>query len=144
AAYDYIFIWDEDLGVEHFDAERYIDVIKRHGLEISQPGVDAKSRLTWGLSRKRNGNELKSPGVPVQIFHHVCGDNGTCVLSRRMALRVNDLVHGWGLDLFGFRRCVNPAHEKIGVVDSQWIAHLSILSLLERVNQQVENRQGKR
>lgn len=21
AAYDYIFIWDEDLGVEHFDAE---------------------------------------------------------------------------------------------------------------------------
>lgn len=23
APYDYIFIWDEDLGVEHFDAEKY-------------------------------------------------------------------------------------------------------------------------
>ena len=22
SAYDYIFIWDEDLGVEHFDAEK--------------------------------------------------------------------------------------------------------------------------
>ncbi|RWW40385.1 hypothetical protein BHE74_00054205, partial [Ensete ventricosum] len=22
AAYDYIFIWDEDIGVEHFDAEK--------------------------------------------------------------------------------------------------------------------------
>ena len=22
ASYDYIFIWDEDLGVEHFDAEK--------------------------------------------------------------------------------------------------------------------------
>ena len=23
-AYDYIFIWDEDLDVEHFDAEKYV------------------------------------------------------------------------------------------------------------------------
>jgi hypothetical protein len=23
SAYEYIFIWDEDLGVEHFDAEEY-------------------------------------------------------------------------------------------------------------------------
>lgn len=23
AAYEYIFIWDEDLGVEHFNADRY-------------------------------------------------------------------------------------------------------------------------
>ena len=24
AAYDYIFIWDEDLGVEHFNGDKYI------------------------------------------------------------------------------------------------------------------------
>ncbi|KAI7749430.1 hypothetical protein M8C21_000250, partial [Ambrosia artemisiifolia] len=36
--------------------------------------------------------------------------------------------HGWGLD-FAFRRCVEPAHEKIGVVDSQWIVHRLIPSL---------------
>ncbi|XP_022846405.1 uncharacterized protein LOC111369158 [Olea europaea var. sylvestris] len=40
----------------------------------------------------------------------------------------NDLVHGWGLD-FALRRCVDPAHEKIGVVDSQWIVHQVIPSL---------------
>uniref|UniRef100_A0A2P2JH06 Uncharacterized protein n=1 Tax=Rhizophora mucronata TaxID=61149 RepID=A0A2P2JH06_RHIMU len=40
----------------------------------------------------------------------------------------NDLVHGWGLD-FALRRCVEPAHEKIGVVDSQWIIHQVIPSL---------------
>ena len=66
----------------------------------------------------------------------------------------NDLVHGWGLD-FALRRCVEvsslclyvfttakvigiiddenhllqPAHEKIGVVDSQWIIHKVIPSL---------------
>ncbi|KAI7746637.1 hypothetical protein M8C21_013281, partial [Ambrosia artemisiifolia] len=40
----------------------------------------------------------------------------------------NDLVHGWGLD-FALRRCVEPAHEKIGVIDSQWIVHQHIPSL---------------
>uniref|UniRef100_F6HVQ0 Uncharacterized protein n=1 Tax=Vitis vinifera TaxID=29760 RepID=F6HVQ0_VITVI len=40
----------------------------------------------------------------------------------------NDLVHGWGLN-FALRRCVEPAHEKIGVVDSQGIVHQTVPSL---------------
>jgi hypothetical protein len=44
----------------------------------------------------------------------------------------NDLVHGWGLD-FALRKCVEPAHEKIGVVDSQWIIHQKIPSLGSQV-----------
>lgn len=40
----------------------------------------------------------------------------------------NDLVHGWGLD-FSLRRCVEPAYEKIGVVDEQWIIHVGVPSL---------------
>lgn len=40
----------------------------------------------------------------------------------------NDLVHGWGLDL-ALRRCVEPPHEKIGVVDAQWIEHKVLPSL---------------
>ncbi|CAH9132221.1 unnamed protein product [Cuscuta epithymum] len=40
----------------------------------------------------------------------------------------NDLVHGWGLD-FALWRCVEKAHEKIGVVDAQWIEHLVLPSL---------------
>jgi hypothetical protein len=40
----------------------------------------------------------------------------------------NDLVHGWGLD-FSLQRCVQPAHEKIGVVDAQWLRHRVVPSL---------------
>ncbi|KAE8680396.1 Detected protein of unknown function [Hibiscus syriacus] len=29
APYDYIFIWDEDLGVEHFNAEKHIKLARR-------------------------------------------------------------------------------------------------------------------
>jgi len=40
----------------------------------------------------------------------------------------NDLIHGWGLD-FAVRKCVQNAHEKIGVVDAQWIIHQGVPSL---------------
>lgn len=53
AAYDYIFIWDEDLGVEHFNAEKYIQLVKKHGLEISQPGLEPNNGLTWQMTKRR-------------------------------------------------------------------------------------------
>lgn len=40
AAYEYLFVWDEDLGLETFDPEEYIRIMKKHGMEISQPGLD--------------------------------------------------------------------------------------------------------
>ncbi|KAL2894236.1 Actin filament-associated protein 1, partial [Bienertia sinuspersici] len=60
AKYDYIFIWDEDLGVENFDSQ------KKHGLEISQPGVDPKSPLTCQMTRKRHDSEVhkKTEEIP--------------------------------------------------------------------------------
>jgi hypothetical protein len=41
--YDYIFLWDEDLGVENFNPERYLKIVKSVGLEISQPALDHNS-----------------------------------------------------------------------------------------------------
>jgi len=43
SVYDYIFIWDEDLGVENFHPGRYLRIMKAEGLEISQPALDPKS-----------------------------------------------------------------------------------------------------
>ncbi|KAF2572026.1 hypothetical protein F2Q70_00000204 [Brassica cretica] len=108
APYDYIFIWDEDLGVEHFDSEKYLAVVKKHGLEISQPGLEPYEGLTWEMTKKRDDTE-------------------------------NDLVHGWGLD-FAVRKCVQNAHEKIGVVDAQWIIHQGVPSLGNQ-GQQEEGKQ---
>ncbi|KAJ8559593.1 hypothetical protein K7X08_003651 [Anisodus acutangulus] len=141
AAYDYIFIWDEDLGVEHFNAEKYIQLVKKHGLEISQPGLEPNNGLTWQMTKRRGDREVhkdteEKPGwcsdprlPPCAAFVEIMAP----VFSREAWRCVwhmiqNDLVHGWGLD-FALRRCVQPAHEKIGVVDSQWIVHQVIPSL---------------
>ncbi|KAF1867066.1 hypothetical protein Lal_00049494 [Lupinus albus] len=141
APYDYIFIWDEDLGVEHFNAEEYLTLVKKHGLEISQPGLEPNSGLTWQMTKRRGDREVhketeekpgwcSDPHLPpcaafVEIMAPVFSrDAWRCVWH----MIQNDLVHGWGLD-FALRKCVEPAHEKIGVVDSQWIVHQSVPSL---------------
>ncbi|OMO67426.1 hypothetical protein CCACVL1_20527 [Corchorus capsularis] len=141
AAYEYIFIWDEDLGVEHFNADRYIELVKKHGLDISQPGLEPNNGLTWQMTKRRGDQEVhkvteEKPGwcsdpllPPCAAFVEIMAP----VFSREAWRCVwhmiqNDLVHGWGLD-FALRRCVEPAHEKIGVVDSQWIIHQVIPSL---------------
>ncbi|KAF5479693.1 hypothetical protein F2P56_000493 [Juglans regia] len=141
AAYDYIFMWDEDLGVEHFDAEEYIKLVRKHGLEISQPGLEPNNGLTWQMTKMRGNGEVhkdteEKPGwctdphlPPCAAFVEIMAtvfsrDAWRCVWY----MIQNDLVHGWGLD-FALRKCVEPAHEKIGVVDAQWIVHQSVPSL---------------
>ncbi|XP_031100691.1 uncharacterized protein LOC116004683 isoform X1 [Ipomoea triloba] len=143
ASYEYIFIWDEDLGVEHFDAEEYIKLVKKHGLEISQPGLERKNGvwLTWEMTRRKANSEVhketnekqgwcSDPHLPpcaafVEIMAPVFSrDAWRCVWH----MIQNDLVHGWGLD-FALRRCIEPAHDKIGVVDAQPVVHQGIPSL---------------
>lgn len=141
APYDYIFIWDEDLGLEHFVAEEFIKLVKKHGLEISQPGLESTGVLPWQMTRRRIDREVhkettEKPGwcpdphqPPCAAFVEIMAP----VFSREAWRCVwhmiqNDLVHGWGLDL-ALQKCVEPAHEKIGVVDDQWVLHQSIPSL---------------
>ncbi|KAK2968119.1 hypothetical protein RJ640_028024 [Escallonia rubra] len=141
ARYDYIFIWDEDLGVDNFDAEEYIKLVRKNGLDISQPGLAPNSGFTWQMTKRRDDTEVHKetaerpgwcgdPHLPpcaafVEIMAPVFSrDAWRCVWH----MIQNDLVHGWGLD-FALRKCVEPAHEKIGVVDAQWIVHQTVPTL---------------
>ncbi|KAI3435166.1 uncharacterized protein J3R85_006399 [Psidium guajava] len=150
APYEYIFIWDEDLGVEHFDAEEYLKLVRKYGLEISQPGLEPDRKLNWLMTKRINGSEVhkeveeppgrcRDPHLPpcaafVEIMAPVFSREAwRCVWY----LLQNDLVHGWGFDL-ALRKCVEPAHEKIGVVDAQWVVHQSFPSL----GNQGESRNG--
>ncbi|KAK3033082.1 hypothetical protein RJ639_035708, partial [Escallonia herrerae] len=141
APYDYIFIWDEDLGVDNFDAEEYIKLVRKHGLDISQPGLAPNSGFTWQMTKRRDDTEVHKETVerpgwcgdphlpPCAAFVEIMApvftrDAWRCVWH----MIQNDLVHGWGLD-FALRKCVEPAHEKIGVVDAQWIVHQTVPTL---------------
>ncbi|XP_019422550.1 PREDICTED: uncharacterized protein LOC109332152 isoform X1 [Lupinus angustifolius] len=146
SVYDYIFLWDEDLGLEHFSPSRYIEIVKEEGLEISQPALDPDStdihhRITVRARTKkvhRRVYELRgstkcsdaSQGPPCTGFVE-----GMAPVFSRSAwycawhLIQNDLVHGWGMDMkLGY--CAQGDRTKnVGVVDSEYVVHQAIQTL---------------
>ncbi|XP_004504995.1 uncharacterized protein [Cicer arietinum] len=144
--YDYIFLWDEDLGVEYFSPSRYIEIVKEEGLEISQPALDPDSteihhRITIRARTKkvhRRVYELRgktrcsdeSDGPPCTGFVE-----GMAPVFSRSAwyctwhLIQNDLVHGWGMDMKLGYCAQGDRSQNVGVVDSEYIVHKGIPTL---------------
>ncbi|KAF5472013.1 hypothetical protein F2P56_008763 [Juglans regia] len=144
--YDYIFLWDEDLGVKHFNPGRYLDIAKREGLKISQPALDPNStdihhRITVRARKKKFHRRVydrrgsvkcsdSSEGPPCTGFVE-----GMAPVFSRSAwhctwhLIQNDLVHGWGMDMkLGY--CAQGDRSwNVGVIDSEYIVHKGIQTL---------------
>lgn len=147
AIYNYIFLWDEDLGVENFNAERYLAIMEKEGLEISQPALDkAKSELHYGITLRNPGSKVHRRMYRSEQGGKGCFENSTAppctgwvemmapVFSRAAwhcswNMIQNDLIHGWGLDMkLGY--CAQGDRSKnVGVIDSEYIVHQGIPSL---------------
>ncbi|KAL6146930.1 hypothetical protein ACLB2K_057606 [Fragaria x ananassa] len=57
AEYSYIFLWDEDLGVDNFNPQRYVSIIRKEGLHISQPALDfSKSEVHHQITARVKGS----------------------------------------------------------------------------------------
>ncbi|KAF3337486.1 hypothetical protein FCM35_KLT18073 [Carex littledalei] len=146
AEYHYIFLWDEDLGVDHFNPKRYISIIQKESLEISQPALDmAKSEVHHQITARGRKGKLHRRIYKTRGGGR-CYENSTAppctgwvemmapVFSRAAWQCVwhmiqNDLIHAWGLDKkLGY--CAQGERSKnIGVVDSEYIVHFGIPTL---------------
>ncbi|KAG0604802.1 hypothetical protein M758_9G008700 [Ceratodon purpureus] len=140
--YNYIFLWDEDLGVEHFHAERYLEIMKAEGLEISQPALDPESleihhKITRRHPRLTVHRSIVTPSCPPDNKAVPC--TGYVEVMAPVFTRAawqcvwhmiqNDLVHGWGID-FKIGYCAQGLRsEKVGVIDAEYILHKTISSL---------------
>ncbi|GKB28532.1 uncharacterized protein Tco_0867933 [Tanacetum coccineum] len=142
--YDYVFLWDEDLGVQHFNPRRYLDIVKEEGLEISQPALDRKSteihhRITIRRKRLKFHRRVYDPKGSVKCTLTSEGPpctgfvEGMAPVFSRAAwhcawhLIQNDLVHGWGMDMkLGY--CAQGSRN-VGIVDSEYVLHQGIQTL---------------
>ncbi|KAM0945520.1 hypothetical protein DsansV1_C10g0103581 [Dioscorea sansibarensis] len=67
SAYNYIFLWDEDLGVDNFHPGRYLKIMESEGLDISQPALDPNlSEVHHRITIRRSKGDL----------HRCSGTNG--------------------------------------------------------------------
>ncbi|XP_041012359.1 uncharacterized protein LOC121255879 isoform X2 [Juglans microcarpa x Juglans regia] len=146
AEYDYLFLWDEDLGVENFDPKRYLSIVQEEGLEISQPALDpVKSELHHPITVRRHKSRVHRRYYKFRGSGRCDAQstNPPCVgwvemmapVFSRAAWRCawymiqNDLIHAWGLDKeLGY--CAQGDRTKnVGVVDSEYIVHLGLPTL---------------
>lgn len=146
AAYKYIFVWDEDIGVANFHAGRYLTIVEKEGLEISQPALDPKlSEVHHQITARRPKGEVHRRTYKFR-GSGLCYENSTqppCTgwvemmvpVFSRAAWRCawymiqNDLVHAWGLDMKLGYCAQGDRSRKVGVVDDQYIVHYGIPSL---------------
>ncbi|XP_040995203.1 uncharacterized protein LOC121241489 [Juglans microcarpa x Juglans regia] len=144
--YAYIFLWDEDLGVDHFHVGRYLRIIKEEGLEISQPALDPSVSEVHHLLTARDRTSKVHRRTYKFIGRTQCDENSTdppCTGWVEMMAPVfskaswqcawhmiqNDLVHAWGLD-FQLGYCAQGDRSKnIGIVDSEYIVHYGLPTL---------------
>ncbi|XP_020112654.1 uncharacterized protein LOC109727153 isoform X2 [Ananas comosus] len=147
SVYDYIFLWDEDLGVENFHPGRYLEIMSSEELEISQPALDPElssdihhritvrnklvkvHRRVYGLRGSVNCTD-ESKGPPCTGWVE-----GMAPVFSRAAWRCvwhliqNDLIHGWGLDMKLGYCAQGDRTRKVGVIDSEYVVHQGIPSL---------------
>ncbi|KAL1807979.1 hypothetical protein ACET3Z_024969 [Daucus carota] len=147
ADYNYIFLWDEDLGVEDFDPERYVSIITKEGLEISQPALDPKKsevhhqitargwrtdvhRRIYKSGDNNSRCDEKSTKPPCTGWIEVMAPVFSTAAWRCVwHMMQNDFVHAWGLDMqLGY--CAQGDRTKnVGVVDAEYIVHHGIPTL---------------
>ncbi|GAA0176545.1 hypothetical protein LIER_29518 [Lithospermum erythrorhizon] len=144
--YNYIFLWDEDLGVEYFDPGRYLDIVRSEGLEISQPALDPNStgihhRITIRQRTKRFHRRVYETRGSYKCSEYSDGPpcsgfvEGMAPVFSKSAWRCawhliqNDLVHGWGMDMKLGYCAQGERSKKVGVVDSEYLVHQSIQTL---------------
>ncbi|XP_038703109.1 uncharacterized protein LOC119999557 isoform X1 [Tripterygium wilfordii] len=140
AEYSYIFLWDEDLGVNHFDPRRYLSIVKKEGLEISQPALDPRSEVHHQLTVRSRNSTVHRRTFKTMVNGTGCDSSSTAppctgwiemmapVFSKAAWRCVwymvqNDLIHAWGLDKqLGY--CSQGDRTKnVGVVDAEYIVH---------------------
>ncbi|KAK8698282.1 hypothetical protein V6N13_114407 [Hibiscus sabdariffa] len=169
--YSYIFLWDEDLGVENFRPEVYVSIIEHEGLEISQPALDrSKSEVHHQITArerksivhrrtfkhhakgKRCDDHSKDPPctgcwfclkkIKNKRMLQVDRNDGPCFLESFLALCMNDLIHAWGIDMQVGYCAQGDRTDNIGIVDAEYVVHHNRPSLGDdNVGKHVKGRQ---
>ncbi|CAN6223152.1 unnamed protein product [Urochloa humidicola] len=141
AEYEYVFLWDEDIEVDAFDPARYLDIVRREGLEVSQPALDRRSEIHHAITAR--ALLPTEDGVHRRVRDTRCGDGDSAppcvgwvegmvpVFSRAAwqcvwGMVQNDLIHGWGLDRkLGY--CAGGDRAlTVGIVDSEYVLHRGV------------------
>lgn len=116
ANYEYVFIWDDDIAPATFNAETYLDILRRNSLDIAQPSLSADSYIFHPITANRgapvgrltNFVEIMCPAYSSRIWP---------AIYAYIDPEINEL--GWGYDYIPLGRkgvidCMSVHHTRPG------------------------------
>lgn len=122
AEYDYIFFWDDDLGVQDFDPLRFARIMRANRLDMAQPAIRSPHKLSHSITQHRPRPLLwRDPGGPqvagrltnfVEIMAPVFSRSAWCEFYGYLDPKNES---GWGYDYI-------PLGRK-GIVDVMPVVH---------------------
>ncbi|XVF72344.1 hypothetical protein PTKIN_Ptkin12aG0113900 [Pterospermum kingtungense] len=126
--YSYIFLWDEDLEVDHFNAKRYLSIIEKEGLEISQLVLDPeKSELHHPITARDKNSTVHRRTYKV-IGRTRCNENSTgppCTGFVEMMAPIFSRA-SWHC---AWHMIQGDRTQKVGIVDAEYVVHNALPAL---------------
>ena len=116
--YGYIFLWDDDIDVELFSVEKFLNIVDRNNLEIAQPALTSNSYHTHEITLHNPKYTIGRRTDFVEIMVPVI--KGTCWRVLWSMLEKDYNGWGWGYDDYLMSKC---HFNKMGIVDQECVTH---------------------
>jgi hypothetical protein len=116
--YEYVFVWMDDLDVMDFAPERFLDILRRHRIEVAHPALSDDSVISHEVMRRQTDGVGRFTDFVEQMAFVFRG----CSWQRFWEL-ISPTEHpwGWGYDEIAYACC---RFRRMAVIDSEVIRHL--------------------
>jgi len=118
--YDYIFFWDDDIDVEGFSCENFIDIMERNNLEVGQPSLSDKSTVSHKITRANKKYRIGRYTDFVEIMIPVYKREAWSKFWKM--IKTDEMSSGWG---WGYDRLAKffCGYKNMGIIDSETVEH---------------------
>jgi len=116
--YSYLFLWDNDIDVDHFSYKNFIEIMKRNNLQMAQPALSHRSYYTFNLTLKDSNSLVGRYTDFVEVMAPIVKSEDWPIYWEM--IRENYNQWGWGYDSYARAYC---HYKNIGVIDQETVTH---------------------
>ncbi|KNE64714.1 hypothetical protein AMAG_10065 [Allomyces macrogynus ATCC 38327] len=147
AAYDYLFLWDDDLAVPNADwsPTQFLTILRRHHIHVAQPALASGLRdnpqhdvvrFHDDLVARRPGRFTNFVEVMFPVFSRAAWAN------RIWATIPYDGHSFWGTDNLWYPLCASAGYCRFAVIDAMPVHHMDARRLVQDVSANIRELQN--
>lgn len=121
-AYDFIFVWDDDIDVTHFSLSKFLEIMTKNRLDIAQPALSKDSYFSHEIVVVRNNSVGRLTDF-VEVMVPVFTRSAWNKLREMIPTNYCD----WGQPLDYYLMALTQCH-RMGIIDATPVKHTRPIS----------------